>query len=111
MTLQSLLSCVVFLYQKSMVHGVVRCRHDDKSGSSGLSFLVAHLQCVELDSTVDLYMTSKASLFLDEVFSMVGAVQDQAFVYIVCMCGTEGILAGSVGYHRVLPWFQHGDNV
>ena len=32
---------VEFLYQKSMVHCVVRCRQVHKSGSSDLSYLVA----------------------------------------------------------------------
>ena len=36
-----LCSVVEFLYQKSMVHCVVRCRQVDKSGSRDLSFLVA----------------------------------------------------------------------
>ena len=36
-----LCSVVQFLYQKSMVYCVVRCRHVDKSGSRDLSFLEA----------------------------------------------------------------------
>ena len=54
-TVFAVLSSVVeFMYPKSMVCCVVRCRQVEKSGSRDLSF---YLQCVELDSTVDLYMT------------------------------------------------------
>ena len=80
MTLQSVLSCMEFLYQKYMFHCVVRCREVNKSGSRDLSFLVAIfnvLGCIH-----QLISRSKVGLYLDEVFldGRHYSVQDQAFV-------------------------------
>ena len=96
-----------------MAYYVVRHRQVDKSGSRDISFLVAsHLQCVGLDSTVDLYMIFQVvSRSLMRCSSIVGAILLKIKCsYILCVCHGRDMLI-AFGYCRVLPWFQYGNAI